>query len=379
MFVYLHVPFCASHCIYCDFYVVLEKHAQAFGGQQAFLDALILEIHSRLTTLASDKPLTPIKTLYVGGGTPSLLSPDAYKTLFKAFKAHTAFETTAEITLEVNPNDLHFPVSDYREAGFNRVSVGIQSLQPAELKKLSRRHTPEQAMACVRTLQAGGFDNISIDLMYGIPEQRIDSWRDTLKRAIALNVQHISMYGLQLEVGTPLATLVEKNAYTIPEDEQTVAMYFEALTTLETAGFHRYEFSNLAQPGYESRHNLSYWHQQESVAFGPSATGYVNHNRYKNVADLKTYLADPLQSTSHHVSVQEKLENTLIFGLRMAKGVHIPTVEATFGIDFRKEYGQALLKHMDTGYLEWENNWLKLPVKAIPVSNTILAEFIQSL
>lgn len=371
MFVYLHIPFCASKCIYCDFFVVLEK----YGGQAAYVDAVCREIALRWQGRAD---LSPIQTLYVGGGTPSLLGADDYRRMLDTFRQYADFAPDAELTLEANPQAMRDRPERYREVGFNRLSVGIQSLDNHELKRLSRLHTVEEAEVFVRRMHAAGFDNISIDLMYGIPDQTVESWKKTLARATAMEVAHISMYGLKVEEGTPLERLVSlpKNAYPLPDEEQNVAMYFQALEFLEARGYHRYEFSNLARTGRESRHNVNYWENGPYWAFGASAHGYVDHTRYETVRDLQAYLGNPLSGSSSPCPIHERLENAIIFGLRKRDGIRISAIEAEFGIDFEARYGAIVQRFLSRNLLQKTADRLWMPVSAIPLSNTVLAEFL---
>jgi oxygen-independent coproporphyrinogen-3 oxidase len=379
MFIYLHVPFCLSRCVYCDFYVVLDK----YGGHEAYVDAVCREIDLRFASInVADFP-QGIQTLYVGGGTPSLLDAAAYRRIFKKLNEYLPFAGQAEITLEANPGARRSEMVDspkaYRECGFNRVSVGVQTLNNNELKKLSRLHSAEEAEEFIRGLQRAGWANISLDLMYGIPLQTEASWQETLQRAIALNVQHISMYGLKVEENTPLETLttlpLAKGSYPLPEEEAVVDMYFTGLSTLAQAGFCRYEFSNLAQPGFESRHNLNYWNNGEFLALGVAAHGYWQGQRYETVPDLQRYLNNPLAGITQACPTREQLENAIIFGLRKAEGIDTSALERAFGIDFRQRYGAVLDRYAGKALI-WEGHRLRLEESAIPLSNSILAEFL---
>jgi oxygen-independent coproporphyrinogen-3 oxidase len=357
--------------------VVLEK----YGGKDAYIDAVCREIRQRFETIDTSQFPAGIQTLYVGGGTPSLLKAAGYRKIFDTLKQALPFASNAEVTLEANPGaEMADDPEAYLEAGFNRVSVGVQSLNDRELKTLSRIHSAEEAQAFIRQLQQMGWQNISLDLMYALPGQTLQSWRDTLQAACELNVQHISMYGLKVEEGTPLDLLTRhpagKATYAVPSDDENVAMYFEGLKLLRQAGFERYEFSNLAKPGYESRHNLNYWNQGEFLALGVAAHGYWNQQRYETVRDFEAYLHNPLTGEIFPSSNDEQLENAIIFGLRKAEGIEIPAIEATFGIDFQKQYGKILDKYGNE-FLEIRDNRLLLRESAIPVSNAILAEFLK--
>lgn len=396
MFVYLHVPFCASRCIYCDFYVVLDKPKarQSTSAPQpdrrlTYVDAVIEEIHGRLAPLPAAQR-TAIQTIYVGGGTPSLLPAEDYKRIWAAFCEYTSATETAEFTLEANPNQMIDRPESYLRMGFNRISVGVQSLNDIELKKLSRGHTAQDAKDFIGRLKAAGWENISIDLMYGIPGQTDESWANTLEQALALDIQHISMYGLKVEEQTALARLLQhpvaQSAYLMPSDDETVERYYQAVQALHVDGFEQYEFSNFCRPGFESRHNLNYWQNGAYYAFGVSAHGYVPAQntakgvtqmlRYETVRDLEAYLANPMSGHVTPCPPEEQLENALIFGLRLNKGISVSQLEQTHGIDFRQQYGPVIQKYMLDDLMRWEGDTLRLTPQAVPVSNMILADFL---
>jgi oxygen-independent coproporphyrinogen-3 oxidase len=380
MFIYLHVPFCVSRCIYCDFYVVLEK----YGGKDAYVDAVCREIDLRFHAIKPAQFPNGIQTLYVGGGTPSLLPSTAYQRILSHLTQTLPFAPDAEITLEANPGAKHSEMADdpakYLEVGFNRVSVGVQSFNDAELKKLSRVHSAQEAVQFIERLKHAGWQNISLDLMYGVPLQNMASWRDTLQQTIDLGLQHVSMYGLKVEENTPLDRLTtlqaSRGSYPLPEEDEVVAMYYEALNSLGAAGFERYEFSNLAKPGAASRHNLNYWNNGDYLALGVAAHGYWQGVRYETVRDIQRYLADPLAGEQTVCPPEERLENAIIFGLRKAEGIDISALEAEFQIDFRQRYAPVLQKY-EGAFLTWAgNNRLRLTERAIPLSNAILSEFM---
>ena len=385
--VYLHVPFCRSRCVYCDFYFELEK----YSGLPAFLEALHREIIARYEGLSNDlsrlkNPLkNPLQTLYFGGGTPSLLSGDEVARILQRIQTFQAFATDAEITFELNPDDCTSSVEDYLKAGINRFSVGVQSFDVAELKKLSRRHSPEQAKNVIHQLASvmGRQANISLDLMYGIPIQTFASWQDTVKQACELPIQHISMYGLQLEPETALETLVKKapHLYPLPSDEAHVEWYEWAVEYLEQHGFQRYEASNFAKEGFESQHNLAYWRQKDVLAFGPSAHGVVHPWRYEVPADLKAYHHwQTLEEITHRSFVPEveRLENLIVFGLRLTKeGIALETIQQACPTHAHWEEVQALLQaHLNTGHLESTLRGVKLASAWIPKMNSVLCDFI---
>ncbi len=375
---YIHIPFCASKCVYCDFYVELAK----YGRQAAYVEALNHEIKTRYQQKTN--PLTelpPLESLYIGGGTPSLLEASVYQQVFETIEQYQPFSPDAERTLEINPNRLASTMADYRAVGFDRVSIGIQSFSPLELKKLSRQHTAEEAIVTVKQAKEAGFKNISIDLMYGIPTQTMTSWEATLVQAIALPIEHISLYGLQLEAGTPLETLVHKAKahYPLPTDEACLTMYQVAVDRLTQAGFYQYEVSNFARKGHQSQHNLAYWQGKAFWGFGAGATGFVSGIRYENSTNLDGYIANPLEMQAETVvSALEQLENAFIFGLRLTEGIDVETLKRQTSPDLwgkvapviEKAVGKGQLHHLpSTGFLAITPEWF-------PKMNSVLADFV---
>jgi oxygen-independent coproporphyrinogen III oxidase len=375
---YIHVPFCASKCVYCDFYVELAK----YGKQEVFAVALHQEIAARYQHYTRKKlVLPPLASLYIGGGTPSLLEASVYQQIFQTIEHYQPFAENAERTLEVNPNRLASSMSDYRAVGFNRISIGIQSFNPLELKKLSRQHTADEAITTVQQAVEAGFTNSSIDLMYGIPLQTLASWEETLEQAISLPIQHISLYGLQLEEGTPLETLVHKAKahYPLPTDETCLAMYELAVARLTQAGFHQYEVSNFARKRHESKHNLAYWQGKPFWGFGPGATGFVGDVRYETVANLDAYIVNPLEIQAETVvSPLEQLENQFIFGLRLTEGVDVEAIERKSAPDYWRLVVPVIEKAVGMGQLQRvaHSGFLAITPAWFPKMNAVLADFV---
>jgi oxygen-independent coproporphyrinogen-3 oxidase len=378
---YIHVPFCKSRCVYCDFYLELEKHRGVF----AYVDTLKREIYARFSDLGSTVLKTPLYTVYFGGGTPSLLNASQVGEMLQGIQAFQAFASDAEITFELNPDDAQSPLDDYLAAGINRFSIGVQSFNDDELKKLSRRHDAQTAIQRIHDLATlmGETANISVDLMYGIPTQSLASWQATVQEACDLPIQHISMYGLQLEAGTALETLAKKapKHYPLPTDEEHVIFYEWAVDYLAEQGFHRYEASNFAKRGFESRHNLAYWQQKNVLAFGPSAHGYVHPTRYSVASDLKAYtafstLAEMTEETA--VSDVERFENVLIFGLRLTQaGVTASNLKEACPSSKLWSHVDALLdeKIAQGQVVKREGAYLLHPAW-IPRMNSVLCDFV---
>jgi oxygen-independent coproporphyrinogen III oxidase len=394
--VYVHIPFCQSRCLYCDFYLELAK----YGGIEAFEQALLKEVQLRWEPLQGLLP--PIHSIYVGGGTPSLLNAGFYKRLLQAFQRYTTLLPTAEITLEANPEDWASPAKAYREVGFNRLSLGVQSLDAAVLKKVGRRHTPAQALQAIEGAHHAGFTSLSVDLMMGLPGQSLSSWQATLESLNALPVHHVSAYGLQLEAGTPLETLVKKGlpAYALPQEEAAAEAYQMAQALLQHQGFEQYEISNWGKPGFASLHNLTYWQQGSYWAFGPSAHGAVYSQpyeavrestslphkamaglRYANVSSLSGYLTNPLKAKLESVSRNELMENTLIFGLRTQQGVCYSGFKQRFGETLTQVFAAPVNTLLQQGYLECsaKEQVLRIPKRWWGVSNSIVQHFVNVL
>jgi oxygen-independent coproporphyrinogen III oxidase len=378
---YIHVPFCRSRCHYCDFYFELHK----YGGIEGYLASLSNEISERLRH--SVFKTSKLYTVYWGGGTPSLLSPEAIHTIHRLLQKETGFVPTAEITLEVNPEDVSRErIRAYLQAGVTRFSVGVQSFEDSILQKIGRRHRSEAAKQAICSIAAemGQSVNLSIDLMYGLPGQTFEGWQRTLQTAVELPVQHISLYGLQLEPGTSLETLTKRASelYTLPDDEAHIRCYTHAQEVLKAHGFNLYEVSNAARGGYESRHNQAYWKQHYYWGFGPGAHGYIPHCRYNLIEDLKAYHAEqPLAAIteSEPVSPWQHLENLLIFGLRMREGVAWHTLNAALPPTCSLHRLQTFLQACALRYpgaLILTDQGIQLNASAIPVMNDVLVEFI---
>jgi oxygen-independent coproporphyrinogen-3 oxidase len=393
VYLYIHIPFCQSKCIYCDFTVVLNKHAPTAGGHLAFKQALFEELDQRCAQLQEN---TIINGVYVGGGTPSLLVAEFYKTLFSRLGKYATIADDAEMTLEANPNAVVDAPDQYRKAGFNRVSIGVQSLNDIELKTLSRNHSAEEAMACVQAFADGGFTNISLDLMHGFPHQTEQSWQTTLDMALNLSsVKHLSFYGLQVEAATPMARLVHTPAYTMPTEDTCADLLAIADEAIEKAGWQRYEISNACQPGFHSRHNANYWQpwnetSGQYLALGPGSHGYLSspgaHGyiqtdegfvRYENAKDLATWQAQPVDSSVTEIEPDHhRLENAFIFGLRTIWGVPLGQLQQQFGeAAVNALVAPAMATFPDHLTID-DQNVLRLSPASWGIGNAILEAFV---
>ncbi|MCC8120622.1 MAG: radical SAM family heme chaperone HemW [Oscillospiraceae bacterium] len=317
---YIHIPFCRQKCAYCDFYS-LPGGRERMGDYQRALTAHLSEAAPQAAGLAVD-------TVYFGGGTPSFYGSQNLIALLKWIKKKYSVSREAEITLEANPDSVDpRSLKQLRKAGFNRLSLGMQSADNGQLAALGRPHTFEQTHLAVLSARRAGFDNLSLDLMYGLPGQDMESWQDTLEQALSLSPQHISAYGLTLEENTPLARRVEQGEV-LPDDDDQAEFYLWAVGRLERAGYDQYEISNFAQPGRASRHNLKYWQLEPYMGFGPGAHSDFGGRRYSYIRDLEGYIQGVLQGgrlvdENDLIPSRERSSEYLMLGLRTVQGVDL--------------------------------------------------------
>ena len=371
--IYIHVPFCRSKCQYCDFYSVTTRSDDLLDG---YIDAMCAHI-KEAGALA---PAYKVDTVYFGGGTPSFFGADGMAAILTAVRR--AFDVTndAEITFEANPDS----VSDallrrLRGEGFNRVSLGIQSDDDAMLETLGRPHTYAQAVAAVQRIRKAGFKNLSLDLMYGLPGQTLESWEQTLRRIIQLQPEHISCYGLKLEPGTPLHQF--QDHYRMPDDDLQADMYLAAVENLRIKGYRQYEISNFAKKGNVSRHNLKYWMGGEYLGFGPDASSDFAGKRFKIIRDLRGYIdgikrggqvLEDIQEIPH----RERAGEYLMTRLRTTAGINREEYEKQYLLPFQpiEEYLEKCREHR-LAALSLEERWHLTP-EGFLVSNSIISDLL---
>lgn len=372
--VYIHIPFCKSKCHYCSF-VSFNK----LELKKEYLKALGQEIKQSYQGEL-------LNTIYFGGGTPSLLTVQEFENLLRYFNIN---ENT-EITTELNPDSCYSNgdfVSiencksgsyDYLrglyDIGINRLSFGCQTFNNDILKQINRRHTSNQVIDVVKTAQRAGFNNISLDFIYGLPHQTPEMFYYDLKRGINLGIQHISLYGLKIEDGSWFYKNMPEH---LPDDDTQADMYLGAIKLLTKHGFEHYEVSNFSKYGYNSKHNLNYWNNDEYYGFGVAAHGYLNSVRYGNVETLEEYLQNPLNhKESKILTEQEKLEEEIFLGFRKMKGIDVQNINFKYQIDFDEKYKNILEKYLKLKLIEKTDIGYKLTVQGILVSNVILADFL---
>ncbi len=357
--VYIHIPFCKQKCKYCSF-VSFTNGEKILG----YIFSLLKEIDTNYNG-------EELKTLYFGGGTPSLLEPTLIKKIIDKFN----LASDCEITLEINPDDANLEyLNSLHKIGINRLSFGSQTFDNDILKLIGRRHKAEQTLEAVKLAKDAGFANISLDLIYGLPNQSIEDIKKDLEVITNLGIQHISTYGLKIEEESYWGKFPPEN---IPDDDLQADMYLKINEILENSGYKRYEISNFAINGYESRHNLNYWNNEEYYGFGVAAHGYIDGIRYSNHCSLEEYLNNPSQHANGHIQTeQEKLEEEIFLGFRKETGVNVGKIQDKFGIDFEDKY-KKILKKFAPDYIKKTPQGYKLTLNGILLSNNILAEFLE--
>ena len=372
--VYIHVPFCLHHCGYCDFALVanrdhlIPQYLQALDNE--------LQAHRRIVG-----DVVEVDTVFVGGGTPTHLSPDTLRTLFALIGQHFHPTANAEISVEANPDGLDTERLDVlKEHGVNRLSLGVQSFDDTVLRTLERTHTGALAVETVQRCQQW-IPNVSLDLIFGVPGQSLTSWQQTLDVATTLPVRHISTYGLTFEKDTPFFRREQHGQLKRTPDELERQMYLDAISKLTDAGLRHYEVSNFAQPGFECRHNMVYWNADEYFAFGPGAASYLNGVRRTNVRSVVRWLKAWQQSESavedsEELSNEEKAREAIMLALRMRQGLNVPAFEQRFGLNFAELAGAALQQHLDDGFLTQQADYVSLTTEGLLIADTIISDFL---
>ena len=326
--IYIHIPFCHSKCYYCDFYSVATNEAQ-----QEFVKAIIEEIKLR-----KDEILGPFKTIYFGGGTPTILSDESLERIFENLYKYYSISSDAEITIEANPEDISAKKSSFfKQIGVNRISLGVQSLSDKELKYLGRKHDAKQAICALETLSKAKFDNISVDFIHGIPNSDLSNFSKSIELVKNIGVKHLSMYSLTVEKGTILCKRIEKGITANIDENQQAEEYILAIEIAEKNGFKQYEISNFSVPEFESKHNSAYWKGSPYLGFGPSAHSFNGEIRKWNIANIQKYIAGIAEQKpifeSETLSEIDKHNEFLLTRLRMNKGIQISEMKNLFGIN----------------------------------------------
>lgn len=374
--IYIHIPFCRRKCAYCDFYSYSPRDTRVYT---AYTNALLAHMKSYRTVGADYSP----DTVFIGGGTPTVLPPEEMLRIIRGVKSSFKLVKDAEFTMECNPATADYEtLRRYRRAGVNRLSIGLQSANIHELQALGRLHSLREFDDCFRDAREAGFDNINIDLMYGIPYQTRYSWAQTLEFAVSRSPEHISLYNLKLEPGTPLAE--NASDYIFPDEDSEYAMYSYAVRFLASRGYAQYEISNFARPGRECLHNLKYWHCEEYLGFGPSAHSYFTDVRFSFKPSVENYIKciegrinDEMTEDYEEIPLRERLGEYIMLRMRLTEGIDKREFFRVFGRDFEMTYGSKLQKYIAGGYVENTGDRYRFTTAGMFVSNYILSDILE--
>ncbi|MDA9470079.1 radical SAM family heme chaperone HemW [Enterococcus sp. 5H] len=371
---YIHIPFCEHICYYCDFNKVFLE------GQPVdeYIQALLNEIR-----LTKEKfPSNDTETIYIGGGTPTSLSANQLAVLLNGVRELLPFNEQNEFTVEANPGDLTAEkLRVMKDFGVNRLSMGVQTFDNQLLKKIGRKHTAEDVYETMKFLEKEDFTNVSIDLIYALPGQTLEGFRDTLKRAIELDLPHYSLYSLILENKTMFMNWVRQGRLQLPDQEVEALMFEETIIAMEKAGRHQYEVSNFSLAGKESQHNLVYWDNNHYYGFGAGASGYLGHTRYRNHGPIQHYLK-PLRENqlpvveTENLTLNNQMEEEFFLGLRKKDGVSKERFKNKFGRTTNQVYGEKISSLIEKGLLEEGPEFLQLTEQGLFVGNDVFEEFL---
>jgi len=369
-FLYIHIPYCIRKCLYCDF-LSLPFNEQA--GRR-YVESLCRELEIKSAIAGR------LKTIFIGGGTPTLLPGESFNRLFRCLRENFEFSSGIEISVEANPGTVNASkIESLLSLGINRMSIGIQSFHDNELKTLGRIHTADEAVEALRLIKSSGFENFSVDLMYGIPGQAIETWEGTISKTVDLSPSHISSYELTPEEGTPLSRLIKDNAVRMPEEGLVLDMYDHTIDFLQSRGYAQYEISNFALPGYRCLHNLNYWNRGEYIGAGAGAHSFIQGVRSQNTGDIKTYI-DSLsndiipETEASEIGTEEALKEFIFLGLRKTEGLSLAQA-----IRMRPDFLDACAELLESSYLVISDNYLRLTRKGLPVSNMVIVRIFERL
>ena len=371
--IYIHIPFCKQRCTYCDFYTEVAPQ---------FIPSIIVSMIKEIDIRKDYLHNSVINTIYFGGGTPSILHSGQFSDLFDAINNRYQVAKDAEITFEANPDDLTSEfLASIRLLPFNRLSIGIQSFDDEDLKRINRRHTSKQAVEAVVKAQAAGFTNISIDLIYGLPFQTIESWERQLDKAFSLHIQHISAYGLTYEEGTPLWKQRESGKIKSVDDLTMNKMYLLLLEKMKQNGFEAYEISNFSLPGFRSRHNSSYWKQEPYLGIGPSANSYDLLSRQWNIASIQEYIrainSGTLFFEREELTLNDRYNDFVMVSLRTSEGIDVTLLRLEFGSELTDYCLKNIKTFIDSEQVYYSEDKLRLTASGIQISNLILIQLMK--
>ena len=373
--IYIHIPFCKQKCFYCDFCSFANKNEM----QEKYVETVINEIKT-----ITHKEKYTVTTIYLGGGTPSILNPEYIKNILQEIKSSFKILDDAEITIEINPGTVNEEkLKRYKEYGINRLSIGLQSANDKILKNIGRIHDYKQFEETFFFARKCGFKNINVDLMIGLPTQAIEDVKQTLEKIIQKNPEHISVYSLIIEEGTIIEKLINENKLQLPDEETERIMYWTVVNELKENGYNQYEISNFSKKTYESKHNTNCWKQKQYIGLGTSAHSYLNKKRYSNTNNIEEYIKNVQESniskniTIHEEQTEESTMNEyMLLGLRMIQGININEFKQKFKTDPTIKYKEILEKLQKENLIQITKTSIKLTKQGIDFGNIVWEEFI---
>ncbi|HBG0623037.1 TPA: radical SAM family heme chaperone HemW [Clostridioides difficile] len=387
---YVHIPFCVKKCKYCDF----NSYKMDIDSKKRYIEDLKIEMELYSNKLYKDNKYKnkeccslnkndKITSIFVGGGTPSILTSDEIREVFISIKEMFDIDENAEITIECNPGTLTLEkLKTMKEIGINRLSIGLQAIQEKHLNFIGRIHTYEEFEKNYKDALSVGFKNINIDLMYSLPNQTLCDWKETLEKVVHLNPTHISAYSLILEEGTELYNMYESNKFELIDENVDIEMYEYTINYLKSKGYNQYEISNYSKEGYNCEHNILYWECEYYIGIGAGASGYINENRYNNVESLEDYHLSlvkrekPIQE-NEILSEKDMIEEKIFMGLRMNKGIKFEDFKKKFGIDFRDKYNKQIEMLLARKLINQSFEGIQLTQKGREISNSVFIEFME--
>lgn len=370
--IYIHIPFCIKKCGYCDFYSVKwdEESENKY-------------IHSAINEIKSYNELSSkyvVDSIYIGGGTPSIINPKNLEKIISTIRCLFTVEENSEISMEANPNSLWENIKTYGEIGINRLSIGIQSLNDNILKRIGRIHNSKEALQAIDRAISFGFENINADVMFNIPGQTVDDINDTISKLVTKQIRHISFYSLKLEEGTPMYLLKKNKKIVMPEEDLEREMYYAGRNIMEKHGLMQYEISNFSVKGYECRHNLKYWKQEEYIGIGPSAHSFLGNVRFSNPSDLTEYITSGENGVFERNTLEEMDENDIKFEyimlrLRLTEGLKFADFKNKFSIDFKEAYKEQIKHLTENNLIESDDDAIRLTKRGMDLSNYVFSQF----
>ncbi|MGL5313457.1 MAG: radical SAM family heme chaperone HemW [Peptostreptococcaceae bacterium] len=375
---YVHIPFCVSKCNYCDF----NSYKMDKNLKNRYLKDLKVEMGIYNKELNKNDEEREITSIFIGGGTPSILTSEEIRYLFNSIKENFKINKDAEITIECNPGTLTLEkLKAMKDSGVNRLSIGLQAVQDYHLKAIGRIHTYKEFEKNYKEALDVGFKNINIDLMYALPNQKSEEWKETLEKIVSLNPSHISAYSLILEEGTKLYDMYERNEFETIDEDTDIEMYNHTINYLKESGYNQYEISNYSKYGYECKHNIVYWKCDHYIGLGAGASGYIGDIRYNNVEALDEYHEKLLLNEKpivniEKLSIEDKIQEKIFMGLRMNEGIKFVDFKKLFNIDFKERYKEKIKTLEEKQLINKDEYGISLTQKGREISNSIFIEFI---